>query len=630
MKKVLTILSIFMLCVCLSFFAGAETDTTQKTDGYAECIYVLGSHDNAPMEYYSDETEQFEGVMPDLLDIISSKTDIDFVYINGADKDKDTLAQNSQAELVSDCNLNSKKDYYADTAEVFSYNSDKSINNIGFAFTKTADPDFITQFKSAVETIPHSQIDGLILQYSEHKEVNYKLLIPIGIAVCLILLLLVIILIIQNRKISQQNRIESMIDTETGIGNLTYFKHMFEDVLDDFARSIFYIAYIILDNSYLRAYYGDAVFSDVLKATANTISSATAENEFAARITENGFALVFSSTNDDDAYTRLSEIFKKLRQYIDPEKDGSKLVFHASLYNLTQADKDSEILLFNLRKNCNKIFGTDTKIILCDVHSMNRVAEEKKITEGIIRAFDRGEFKLYLQFTVDAKTKNIVSAEALSRWDSFDKGLISLGKYIKIMEEDGLISKHDYYMFDLVCKQLEKWNGTKFSHIVIACNFTRITISENDFIEQIKAISSKYNFNKPNLCIEITEDAIEKNSEKALKNIEECKKLGFHIALDDLGSGYTSLINLCHYPVDVVKIDNSILNSTDNARGRLLFEGVVDIAHKLQLSVICEGVETKEQNEFVTGTDCDYIQGFYYYRPMPIEECEKIADYQAF
>ena len=176
----------------------------------------------------------------------------------------------------------------------------------------------------------------------------------------------------------------------------------------------------------------------------------------------------------------------------------------------------------------------------------------------------------------------------------------------------------------MVCRQLEKWNGTKFSDLVISCNFTRITISEDDFISNIKSISDKYKFNKQNLCIEITEDAIEKNSEKALKNIEECKKLGFHIALDDLGSGYTSLINLCHYPVDIVKIDNSILNSADDERGRLLFEGLVDISHKLQLKVICEGVETPAQNEFVTAAGCDYIQGFYYYRPMPEEECEKM------
>ena len=628
MKKVLTILSVFLLCICFSFCVSAESDTTQKTDGYADRVYVLGSHNDAPLEYYNDDTKQFEGVMPDLLNIISAKTGIDFVYINGGDKDKDTLAQNLQAELVSDCNLNSQKDYYADTAEVFSYSDDNSIGNIGFAFTKLADTDFTERFKSAVSDIPHSQIDGLILKYSAQKTANYGFLIPAGIAVGLILILFIIVLVVQNNKIRQKNRIEMMIDNETGIGNLTYFKHMFEDVLGDFERSIFYIAYIILDNSYLRAYYGDAVFSDVIKATAETISSAAAENEFAARITENGFALVFSSTNDNDAKTRLSEILKKLRQYIDPERDGNKLVFHASLYNLTQADKDSEILLFNLRKNCNKIFGTDTKIILCDVHSMNRIAEEKKITEGIIKAFDRREFKLYLQFTVDAKTKDIVSAEALSRWDSLDNGLISPGKYIKIMEEDGLISKHDYYMFDLVCRQLEKWNGTKFSDIVISCNFTRITISEDEFVSTVKSISNKYNFNRQNLCIEITEDAIEKNSEKALKNIEECKKLGFHIALDDLGSGYTSLINLCHYPVDVVKIDNSILNSADNERGRLLFEGIIGIAHKLQLKVICEGVETEAQNKFVTDTDCDYIQGFYYYRPMPIGECEKIAVFQ--
>ena len=147
-------------------------------------------------------------------------------------------------------------------------------------------------------------------------------------------------------------------------------------------------------------------------------------------------------------------------------------------------------------------------------------------------------------------------------------------------------------------------------------------MSEEDCIDRLKAISEKYSFDKSKLAIEICEDAIEKDRETAKKNVKLCKELGFRIYLDDLGTGYTSFENLCDYPIDVVKIDREILLKTDGKRGRELFEGIVAFAHSLNMSVICEGVETEEQNTLVTKSDCDYIQGWYYAKAMPLEECE--------
>jgi len=101
-----------------------------------------------------------------------------------------------------------------------------------------------------------------------------------------------------------------------------------------------------------------------------------------------------------------------------------------------------------------------------------------------------------------------------------------------------------------------------------------------------------------------------------------CKELGFKVYLDDLGSGYTSLANLCDYPIDVVKIDRDILLKSDTPRGRDLFSGIIALAHSLNMKVICEGVETEEQNTLVSNSQCDYIQGWYYSKPLPLEECE--------
>lgn len=452
----------------------------------------------------------------------------------------------------------------------------------------------------------------------------------IFIILLLILLILLIlattaifVLITQNSRIKVKCEEEKMLDPETGMGNLQYFKYYFKKDIKDNSRHRYHIAYIILDNSCLRTYHNDTSFVDVMNYTTQVLTSHVGYKEILARITENGFAFAFWAADEKDAKKRLKALMNKLNSF-ETINDGKhkKLVFHAAVYNLEDSDKNCELLLFNLRKNCNKILGTDKQIIYCDVHSMNKIQEEKEAIDEIIEGLETNEFKMYLQFIIDNKNKSIVSAEALSRWERIDKGVVGPGNYIEKMEKTGLISKHDFYMFELACRQLEKWSNTEYKDLSISCNFTRITLSEEKFIYQLENIFKKYSFDKSKLAIEITEDAIEKDMDTAIQNVKKCKQLGFHVYLDDLGSGYTSLTNLCDYPIDVVKIDRDILLKAETPKGNELLSGIIALAHNLNIKVVCEGAETEEQNSLISQTDCDYIQGWYFSKPLPLEKCE--------
>ena len=247
---------------------------------------------------------------------------------------------------------------------------------------------------------------------------------------------------------------------------------------------------------------------------------------------------------------------------------------------------------------------------------------EKILINKIRYGLKNKEFKMHLQFIVDNKTKRIVSSEALSRWETSEGEVIMPGKYIGVMEKSGLITKFDYYMFESVCDKLSKWADTDFKEITISCNFTRITISEKDFVAKIKDIAERYEFDRSKLIMEITEDAIEKNLDVARDNIIKAKELGFRIALDDIGSGYTSLISLGEYPIDIVKIDREVLLLSEKESGKKLFLGIISLIHNLNLKVVCEGVETEEQNTLVSRSDCDYIQGWYYSKALPEASAE--------
>ena len=605
----------------------AEVITTPKTEGYGNYLYVAGSHDEYPLEYYDKDTESFKGIVPDMLKIISENTGIDFVYINGNKQDKNMLAENLQVDMFYVSEFNEDLSHVFDCNELFSYKTEAGeIKKCYLSFTDIADKDKVTLIEDAIENLSNDEKSGIYLSYASEKGGIDFVWIAVAVALLLILVSVIVLLAVRISKVRKENEADKMTDPETGMGNLRYFKHHFRNTLGDVSRSLYYIAYIVLDSSYLRSYHGDSSFEDVLKHTAIVLSDYTADGEISARITENGFAFAFQSGNDEDAEVRLKELMTRLNEFEQVKEENNKLVFFCAAYHLQGSDKNCEILLFNLRRNCNRILNTDKQIVICDVHSMNKIQEEKRITESILNGFENNEFKMYLQFIVDNKTKQIVSAEALSRWDSRDKGLIGPGRYIENMENAGLISKHDFHMFELACRQLEAWSGTEYDNISISCNFTRITLSEENFIDKFTMIANAYNFDKSKISIEITEDAMEKNRDMATKNVIRCKELGFRIYLDDLGNGYTSLANLCDYPIDVVKIDRDILLKAETEKGKNLFFGIVALSHSLDIKVICEGVENEQQNAFVFQSECDYIQGWYYSKAFPLEECESFID----
>ena len=263
-----------------------------------------------------------------------------------------------------------------------------------------------------------------------------------------------------------------------------------------------------------------------------------------------------------------------------------------------------------------------SKNLIDILYGIKNCAKEKLFLNKIRHGLKNKEFKMHLQFIVDNKTKQIVSGEALSRWEDSTGSVILPGKYIGLLEKSGLIVEFDYYMFESVCDKLSKWVGTAFKDVTISCNFTRITISEKNFIEKIKEIADRYEFDRRNLIIEITEDALERNLDVAKNNVRKLKELGFSIALDDIGSGYTSLISLCEYPIDIVKIDREILQLSEKEIGKKLFLGIISLIRNLNLRVVCEGVETEEQNSLVSESECDYIQGWYYSKALPVASAE--------
>ena len=254
----------------------------------------------------------------------------------------------------------------------------------------------------------------------------------------------------------------------------------------------------------------------------------------------------------------------------------------------------------------------------------NEMKIETDITLNMKGAMEKGEFVLFMQPQYNHKSGKIVGAEALSRWKKPDGSLVSPGVFIPVFEKNGFIKALDKYVWESVFKLVSEWEKSDVLHVPVSVNISRISLETDDIVDTIAVLSKKYPINKNNLYFEITESAYMKNQDEIVDRVTRIRNLGYKIAMDDFGSGYSSLNSLKDIPLDVLKLDMGFLRGGTNVeRGNNIIAYMVDMAKALQLKIVAEGVETKEQADFLTERGCDVIQGFYYAKPMPLFDYEE-------
>ena len=245
----------------------------------------------------------------------------------------------------------------------------------------------------------------------------------------------------------------------------------------------------------------------------------------------------------------------------------------------------------------------------------------ERLRGSMSKAVEKGEFEPYLQFVVD-RAGTVVGAEAVSRWQNPEEGLLKPSKYIDLMIRAGTITELDLYMLRCACVQLQTWKREGRGTLWLSCNFTRQSIADEKILARVREIVEQYDFTRDRLAVELTEDSYAHDRETALRTIEGLHAMGLRIVLDDIGAGYSSLSDLSTYPIDGVKIDRSIVIESALPRARALLEGMIRLSHDMGIRVLCEGVEDKATCDAVLAAGCDFIQGFYFSRVLPGREAE--------
>ena len=256
-----------------------------------------------------------------------------------------------------------------------------------------------------------------------------------------------------------------------------------------------------------------------------------------------------------------------------------------------------------------------------------KLIAEMAVKDRMQEGLDNEEFVVYLQPKVGVEDGAVKGAEALVRWAVPGNGLLSPGLFIPVLEKNHFIGKVDRYVFEKVCKWLQDRMANGKTVVPISVNVSKIQFYNPDFIPVYAGIKKQYGIPDGMLEIELTESAAFEHEEYLMQVVRELHDNGFLCSLDDFGTGYSSLGLLKDLPIDVMKLDGVFFRvSVDVNRGHTILKYIIDMVKELNISTVAEGVEREEQVEFLKSAGCDLIQGFAFYRPMPVEQFEEVLD----
>ncbi len=371
--------------------------------------------------------------------------------------------------------------------------------------------------------------------------------------------------------------------------------------------------------------YGEDIANELLITIIETLDNFCQDKELCCRVTDDHFALLLQTNSQ--VQQRLLDLSHTIRNQFNKKYTTSNFFFHYGIYEIDKENIDIRTAFKKTQyiKNTFKELSKDD-IVFYKEEQFLKDLNAQQYEHHFHNSLENQDFKVYIQPKVNLKNGYITSGEALVRWLHPEQGLISPGQFIPIFEKNGMLEELDTYILEKILETLEKWNQVYQRKICISINVSRTYIFNEGYIDKLLDCMNRYQVDPQQIEIEITETTALNHKEELITILNKLKKHHLRIALDDFGSGYSSLNMLKDFPIDVVKIDQEFFrtNTYTQMRSHIIIEEVIELCHKLNIEVVAEGVETLEQNEFLFNNHCDYIQGYYYYKPLPIQEFEKL------
>ncbi len=407
------------------------------------------------------------------------------------------------------------------------------------------------------------------------------------------------------------------LDRLTGLPNTNYFQSFAQKYLNELQESGQTPIVVFFDIYGMHAYndhFGYAKGDQLLRTTARIIRAAF-PNSLLVRFVEDHFVMV---TADHNLLPKLKRVAKDVMDSTHGWSDG----VHAGIYYCQEKIANPMTAVDNARKALKYMAGNRQQ--LCCVYDQ-KVKDKYDSRDYVLTHFNealrKGWIQAYFQPEMRAITGKLCGAEALARWVDPEKGVLSPGLFIPVLEEANLIHHLDLCIIEQTCQIIRGMKDENEPMIPISVNLSRIDFQVCDIFKEVDRLRRKYDLSPKLLKIEVTESTLTTAPEALMRAMREFQRAGYDVWMDDFGSGYSSLNNLQSYNFDLIKIDMIFLrNFASNPSVSTIVAAIIDMAKRLGIQTLCEGVETVEQADFLREVGCERLQGFLFAQPLPFEE----------
>lgn len=622
MKKIIG--TIFILIILALFsnvtYVFANAEYTEQEQNYIKThkeIYIAGNANLEPIESWDGDS--YEGILPEIFKEISNVSGISFVYINKGDNSEE-YARNNQVEIISGILEEDLQNYnIKDKIALVHFSVEEKEETAYIAFTQIADDEIISIVKKSLEKINELDKTKIIILNSIGNEVN-PILKYILMGSIIILTISTIIFLILYRKQLNENK---FIDSITKMENYQQLEKIFNENIKGETRCAYCIVNMGIDINHIEQVYGYSEVEKILKDIAYVLNKFIEPNEKFARIYKDTFIIIADCVSDKTIIEKINYIVDKIKEYEKTKNVTYELNVVAGVYFLKQTDDNLQQAVYYAMKARNEAKAQGSQAKVCTDALMMKIKKENRIEKEIITALNNKEFTTYAQPLLNLKNEKINEIEILARWESPKMGLIKPNSFIRVLENNNIMDKLDFLMYEKTCEMLAELRSQGKELCTAFCNFSRSTIEKKGFFEELKRISKKYEIQESYIGIIIGKTSIEKGITNMQLTIEKLKSSGFTILLDDIETLSYSFREMKDLPIDYIKISAKLTENLNDSRTVAIVKGIIETVHGLGIKVICEDFNTRAHENTLRKIGCDTVQGNAYFQPIPTDEIIK-------
>ncbi|SFG16065.1 diguanylate cyclase (GGDEF) domain-containing protein [Oribacterium sp. WCC10] len=500
--------------------------------------------------------------------------------------------------------------------------------------------EIIERLNTGIAAVPDTHLQAIVLDHTSRKLYKYdfydylyqyRLFLIFGV---MLFTALIIITTMRMRvmRLEQEEKVRQLIDRDplTGVLSLNGFRKRVEELLREHPDVPYLISYNNIKNfKYINDSLGMTAGDDLLRFWAQKSMEVMTDEDAIGRIEGDHFVVLRKAGSDEKMLRDEIDVFEPVRNYFIEKGKGNKVQICSGVYVLTPRDHqniDVDHMIDFARVAEKRV--RDNKKEGYEFYNPEQWERGKKSAHIIAHlpvAIKDEEIQVWYQPQVNYETGKITGAEALCRWNHSRLGWLRPVEFIPALEDAGLIYDLDCYVWERVCKDLKKWKD-QGKYRSVSVNLARCDISEERNISgHFYDLIKKYDLEPDQLHIEITETAYTEEPELLKKTTEKLREFGFHVEMDDFGSGYSSLSMLKEVPMDRIKLDFRFLTGAgDPEKGRIIVSNIIKMVHSLGMDIIAEGVEKITQADYLKAQGCIEMQGYYFYKPMPVSEFEEL------